>query len=162
MSVEENFVKVWTDGACKDNQNQTKSVAGVGVYFGEDSPLNLSEPLLGEKQTNQRAELTAIIKALEIIDSDRNVLVITDSKYAMKGLTEWMKNWKKNGWKNAKNKPVENKDLWVKLDNLLETSENEKRRTVKFEWVKGHSKDKGNTEADKLATFGAYMNTIRI
>jgi ribonuclease HI len=148
----EELLKVWTDGACSNNQNPKLASAGVGVFFDFGSPLNISEPLQGPIQTNQRAELTAVIRALQTVECD--VLIITDSTYAMKGAIEWMKNWKRNGWVNSKKKAVSNKDLWMQLDGLLSS----KKRKVKFKWVKGHDKDKGNQEADKLAVNGIRDN----
>lgn len=169
MSAEKSpgHIPVWTDGACSNNQDRKRASAGVGVYFGSNSILNISERLDGNIQTNQRAELTAIIRALEIV-RDKDLLIISDSQYAIKGATEWMKNWKRNGWINSKKKPVENKDLWVKLDLLLQGCDgtcinsssvcskkcNNISRDVKFQWVRGHNTDIGNIEADRLAVEG--------
>ena len=146
--MDNEYVIVWTDGACSNNQDRNSASAGVGVYFGPGSRLNISEHLPGKLQTNQRAELTAVIRAMEIV-RDRNLLIVSDSNYAIKGATEWLKNWKKNGWVNAKKEPVANKDLWIKMDELLR-----EKRDIKFKWVKGHSTEPGNIEADKLAVAG--------
>lgn len=172
--IDNNYVTVWTDGACSNNQNGAFASAGVGVYFGVDSPLNISEALPGTLQTNQRAELSAIIRALEIV-RDKDLLIISDSNYGIKGATEWMKNWKKNGWVNSKKEPVANKDLWMKLDLLLQGCDgscstnglctkkcNNIKRKVKFKWVKGHSNDVGNKEADKLAVDGIKKKKVKL
>jgi ribonuclease HI len=101
---------------------------------------------------------------IEIV-RDKHLLVVSDSQYAIKGATEWMENWKKNGWVNSKKKPVENKDLWLKLDLLLHGCDgtckivcskkcNNINRNVKFQWVRGHNTDVGNIEADRLAVEG--------
>lgn len=151
FNVPPGYECVWTDGACSDNQSRGKAVAGVGVYFGDNDPRNVSEPLEGEKQTNQRAELTAIIRALEK-EPKKSLYIYSDSVYSIKGATEWMKNWKRKGWCKSDGGEVINKDLWEKLDGLL------KNRKVLFEWVKGHSTNVGNIQADKLAVKGAELN----
>jgi len=115
---------------------------------------NVSETLPGPRQTNQRAELTAILRALEIVPRNRDVSIITDSRYAIDCVTSWYVNWRKNGWKTSANKVVENKDL---VENIL--AKIEERNSLKvqtlFEWIKGHSNQPGNVEADKLAVEGA-------
>lgn len=149
----QNCTLVWTDGACSDNQDATKARAGLGVYFGPDSALNLSEPLSSnERHTNNRAELKAIIRAIEI-KPNTNLLINTDSRYASKGVNEWMKKWKLNNWMSSKRQPVENQDLWKRLDELLNNAKND-GIFITFKWVKGHATNKGNIEADKLAKLG--------
>ena len=96
--------------------------------------------------TNNRMELTAVIKALEHYDEAREIEVFTDSKYVMQGITEWIKNWKNNHWKTSQKKDVKNKDLWVLLDTVSA------KHDIKWSWVKGHAGDYGNEIADKLAT----------
>ena len=149
--VPEGFTVAWTDGACSNNQSKKSAKGGVGVYFGPNHALNISEPLTGMKQTNQRAELTAVIRALETY-RDADMYIITDSLYAINGATAWIKKWKKNKWMNSGAKPVSNRDLWEQLDGLIEG------RQVRFHWVKGHSTDEGNIAADRLATAGAEMH----
>ena len=152
---------VWTDGACSDNQSGEKAKAGVGVYFGPNDPKNLSEPLPGPKQTNQRAELWATIRALQVFQMFEKsagiytLHVHTDSMYVINGITKWIRGWKKNGWISSKKKPVENKDLWEKLDGLTQYK-------TKLEWhhVKGHSGNPGNEAADRLAVLGAKMTDV--
>lgn len=115
---------------------------------------NLSETLTGARQTNQRAELTAILRALDIVPRNRAVTIVTDSRYAIDCVTSWSINWRKNGWKTAAGKAVENKDL---VENILNKIEERQRLRVqtKFEWIKGHANHPGNVEADKLAVNGA-------
>lgn len=115
---------------------------------------NVSETLPGSRQTNQRAELTAILRALEIVPRNRDVVIITDSKYAIDCVTEWFINWRRNGWKTASGKVVENKDI---IENVLSKIEERAKLVVRtnFEWIKGHANHPGNVEADRLAVDGA-------
>jgi ribonuclease HI len=143
-------LEVWTDGACSHNQDAKKARAGLGVYFGPGDSCNLSEPLpSNERQTNQRAELLAAIRALEVVLAysleTRPICLYSDSQYVVKGVQEWLPNWKRKGWRNAKRKPVENQDLWKRLDALLP------RISIKWRHVKGHAGNPGNVAADALA-----------
>jgi ribonuclease HI len=95
--------------------------------------------------TNNRMELTATIRALEALKRRSAVRLFTDSQYVLKGITEWLENWKRRGWKTASRKPVLNQDLWQRLDAV--SSEHD----VEFVWVKGHSGVAGNERADELA-----------
>ena len=174
-------VRIYTDGSSLSN-GQVGANGGVGVWFGPRDRRNISEPLTGTKQTNQRAELTALLRALEVGPKDRRLDIVTDSTYAIKCVTEWSIKWRTNGWVNAAHKPVENKDLVQKVVDMLDERlrlnayragdedevERERRRAekagqpwhwgpagVKFTWVKGHDKDEGNTAADRLAVDGA-------
>ncbi|KAK6380703.1 hypothetical protein LTS17_004903 [Exophiala oligosperma] len=115
---------------------------------------NVSEALKGSKQTNQRAELTAILRALNIAPLHREITIYTDSKYSIDCVTNWYKNWKKNNWTNSKGKPVENKDLVVEIRDKIEEREQFSKGTY-FVWVKGHSDNPGNIAADRLAVAGA-------
>jgi len=110
--------------------------------------------LPGARQTNQRAELTAILRALEIVPRHRDISIITDSRYAIDCVTSWYVNWRKNGWRTSAGKAVENKDL---VENILAKIEERNSLMVQtlFEWIKGHSNQLGNVEADKLAVEGA-------
>ena len=151
-------VHVYTDGACKGNQFKKGAIAGVGVWFGKNDDRNVSERLAGAIQTNNRAELTALIRAIEIHFQVQNeiskrikfspLVLHTDSQYCKNGIESWIINWKKNGWKTASKKPVKNKDLWMRLDELRND------RDIRFEWVEGHTGVHGNEEADKLAVAG--------
>jgi ribonuclease HI len=103
----------------------------------------------GEKETtNNRMELTAAIQGLEALKKQCRVELNTDSKYVLQGITEWLPNWKKRGWKTAGNKPVKNEDLWRRLDAAGS------RHTIEWKWVKGHSGHKENDRADELANLG--------
>jgi len=146
---------IHTDGSSLAN-GTAGARAGVGVYFGPGDPRNVSEALKGARQTNQRAELTAISRALDIAPRNRNVTIYTDSRYSIDCVTNWYKNWQRNGWLNAKGKPVENKDLVTDIRERIEEREGLGRGTY-FVWVKGHANDPGNIEADKLAVAGAMM-----
>ena len=134
--------KIYTDGACTGNPGP----GGWGaVIFDQD---NKQKNISGSEKntTNNRMELLAAIMSLKKIKTNSEVVIFTDSSYVKNGITEWMKNWKKNGWKNSSKKPVKNKDLWEKLDKLCETN------NVSWKWVKGHSTNEFNNLADELAT----------
>ena len=120
---------------------------------------NVSETLPGSRQTNQRAELTAIFRALEIVPRNRHVVIITDSRYAIDCVTAWYVNWRKNGWKTSAGKAVENKDI---VENVLAKIEERDRLQVQtsFEWIKGHANHPGNIEADKLAVDAARKGPV--
>jgi ribonuclease HI len=132
---------IYTDGGCRGNPG----IGGWGVWlqFGE-----FDKKMYGSSQdtTNNRMELTAAIKALEALKSDKiEVDLFTDSKYVMDGITKWIKSWKVKDWKTANKKAVKNVDLWKILDELNQ------KFCVNWHWVKGHSGDKGNEIADNLA-----------
>lgn len=136
-------VEIFTDGACRGNPGP----GGWGVllrYNGHEKELYGAE----QETTNNRMELMAAIKGLEALTRVCKVEVTTDSQYVRKGITEWMHNWKKNGWKTANKKPVKNKDLWQELDNILQSHE------IIWHWVKGHSGHPENERADELANRG--------
>ena len=118
----------------------------------------MSEPLRGSKQTNQRAELTAVLRALEIAPRHRDVTIFTDSKYSISCVTEWYKNWVLNKWLNSNRKPVENKDLIAEIRHRIDERDMLNRLTL-FTWVKGHAADEGNIAADRLATKGAAASS---
>ena len=134
--------KIYTDGACSGNPGP--GGWGAVIFDQDDKQKNISG---SEKNTtNNRMELLAAIMSLKKIKTNSEVVIFTDSTYVKNGITEWMKNWKKNGWKNSNKKPVKNKDLWVKLDKLCEAN------NVSWKWVKGHSTNEFNNLADELAT----------
>lgn len=143
---------IWTDGACSNN-GRVGARAGVGVWFGPDDERNISERLPGT-QTNQRAEMYAGLRALQIVkmteEKETKIEIMTDSTYLIKGITDWIYGWKSGGWKR---KP-KNEDLWKRLD--VERSDVD----VKWTYVKGHSGVLGNEEADKLATNGAKKDSV--
>ena len=134
--------KIYTDGACSGNPGT--GGWGAVIIDQDDKQKNISG---SEKNTtNNRMELLAAIMSLKKIKTNSEVVIFTDSTYVKNGITEWMKNWKKNGWKNSSKKPVKNKDLWEKLDKLCEAN------SVSWKWVKGHSTNEFNNLADELAT----------
>lgn len=138
-------VVIYSDGACSNN-GRDNAKAGVGVWFGENDTRNISERLPG-KQTNQRAELFAGLRALQIAKENRieKVEIVTDSRYLVKGITEWIISWKAGNWKRQ----PKNEDLWKSLDAERENID------AKWRWVRGHSGVQGNDGADSLATAGA-------
>ena len=135
------MINIYTDGACSGNPGK----GGWGAYIEAE---NSVEELSGYENstTNNRMELTAVIKSLEYIQNPVEINIFTDSKYVMEGINSWIKNWKKNNWKTSNKKPVKNKDLWEKLDSLIINQK------VKWTWVKGHNGNIGNEKADFLAT----------
>lgn len=103
----------------------------------------------GELQTtNNRMELLAAISALELLNRPSKVHLYTDSQYVMKGITEWLPNWRRKGWKTSSGSAVKNADLWQRLDLAAQP------HTIDWRWVKGHSGDPGNEKADQLANRG--------
>jgi ribonuclease HI len=136
-------IEIWTDGACSGNPGP----GGWGAVLKTgDTEKELSG---GEAATtNNRMELMAAIEALNALKKPCQVRLHTDSKYVMDGLTKWMANWKRRGWKTAENKPVKNVDLWQALDEAA------KRHQVEWVWVKGHAGDTMNERADQLARDG--------
>lgn len=139
-------VIAYTDGACRGNPGP--GGWGVSLQYGE----HLKELCGGEAPTtNNRMELMAAISALESLREACTVILHTDSKYVLQGLTEWLPGWKKRGWKTADKKPVKNQDLWQRLDLAAA------RHQIDWRWVKGHSGDQGNDNADRLANKGLEL-----
>jgi len=133
---------IYTDGACSGNPGP--GGWGAVIFDNNNKQKNISG---SEKDTtNNRMELSAAIMALTKIKASSEITIYTDSTYVKNGITEWVLKWKENGWKNSNKKPVKNKDLWVKLDNLCVQNK------VIWKWVKGHSTNKYNNLADELAT----------
>ncbi|KAL2264995.1 hypothetical protein VTJ83DRAFT_7505 [Remersonia thermophila] len=151
LQQQNSVVVVYTDGSSRAN-GRADAAAGVGVYFGPGDPRNISERLKG-LQTNQRAELTAILRALESVDLDQDLEIRTDSKYSIRCVTEWYINWERNGWR-TQGGPVKNADLVQDVRKKIEEREAHGAGT-QFIWVKGHAMDPGNIAADKLAVDGA-------
>ncbi|MDJ0712167.1 MAG: ribonuclease HI [Woeseiaceae bacterium] len=136
-------IEIYTDGACRGNPGP----GGWGVLLiagHHRKTMHGGDP----ETTNNRMELTAAIEALNVLRRPSKVMLHTDSKYVMDGITEWMSNWKQRGWKTANRKPVKNKDLWIALDEATE------RHDIEWIWVKGHDGNPGNEEADALANLG--------
>ena len=139
----EEIVEIFTDGACKGNPG----VGGWGAllqYNGKERELCGGEL----ETTNNRMELMAAIRALAALKRPCRVILHTDSKYVQQGISEWVHNWKKRGWKTADKKPVKNEDLWRQLDELAA------KHRVQWVWVKGHAGHDGNERADQLANQG--------
>jgi len=133
-------VELFTDGACRGNPGP----GGWGALLrweGEERELRGFDP----DTTNNRMELIAAIRGLEALKRPCRVDLTTDSQYLRKGVTEWMPQWKRRGWRTAKGKPVQNRDLWEELDTLLQ------RHDVRFHWIRGHSGHAENERADGLA-----------
>ncbi|KZT02364.1 ribonuclease H-like protein [Laetiporus sulphureus 93-53] len=149
---------VYCDGACKGN-GQAESVAGIGVWWGRSDPRNLAERCPGS-QTNNRAELIAIVRVLETAPHNKNPLIIkTDSQYSIKCLRTWLPKWLDNGFKTAKGDPVKNVQLIYYLNALLAQRALEGQK-VHLEYVRGHAGEEGNEGADALANIGAYKPTV--
>ena len=140
------MIKIYTDGSCLGNPGN----GGWAAIIIEDEK---KTDIKGSKKdtTNNQMELLAPIKALKKIPKGSNVQIFTDSKYVKSGITEWIHNWKKNGWKTANKQPVKNKNLWTELDLLT----NEFK--IKWIWVKGHSTDSLNNEVDLIARGAANI-----
>ena len=143
------FVDVYVDGACRNNGQQNPQ-GGCGVYWAEYHPLNTSEYLIGDKHTNNRAELTAVIIALEKAKQiqTQNMHISTESKYVKEGITKWIISWKTNGWKTKQITDVLNKDLWLTIDRLSSEVH------LNWFWVEGHTDVQGNLKADEFAKSG--------
>ena len=136
-------ITIYTDGACKGNPGP----GGWGAWLksGEhERELWGGEPAT----TNNRMELTAVIEALSALKTSSQVVLYLDSEYVRNGITSWIHNWKRRGWKTADNKPVKNVDLWQRLDVLAQTHQ------IEWRWVKGHAGDPGNERADGVANRG--------
>jgi ribonuclease HI len=140
-------VDIYTDGACKGNP-------GPGGWGALLRTGRHEKALCGGERvtTNNRMELMAVIRALEALKRPLRVRVHTDSRYVQRGISEWIGNWKKNGWKTSSKSPVKNADLWQELDRLAAGHQ------IEWIWVKGHAGHAGNERADQLANEGiAHM-----
>jgi ribonuclease HI len=136
-------VAVWTDGACSGNPGPG-GWGAVLCYGDHEKELCGGEPLT----TNNRMELLAAISAVEALSRPCAVDLHTDSQYLRGGVTGWINNWKRNGWRTADKKPVKNEDLWRRLDEAAT------RHEIAWKWVKGHAGDAMNERADELARRG--------
>ena len=144
--MSDGIAEIFTDGACSGNPGP----GGWGALLrwgGREKEL-----FGGEKDTtNNRMELTAVIKALESLTRPVKVRLHTDSTYVMQGITKWIHGWKKNGWKTSAKEPVKNEDLWRALDEAV------KRHDIEWKWVKGHAGHVENERADALANKGVTL-----
>lgn len=140
MNTESSMVEIFTDGACRGNPGP----GGWGAilrYKEHEKHINGAEVFT----TNNRMELTAVIKALETLKRPCVVSITTDSEYVHQGITSWLLQWKKNGWRNSQKQTVKNMDLWHELDKIAG------RHKINWHWVKGHSNHPENELADQLA-----------
>lgn len=143
QSVEISTVEMFTDGACRGNPGP----GGWGVVLrhnGAEKALCGGEP----STTNNRMELMAAIRGLESLTRPCRVVLTTDSKYVMTGMTEWLANWKRRGWKTANKGPVKNVELWQRLDLACQPHQ------LEWRWVRGHTGHRENEMADRLANQG--------
>jgi len=136
-------VEIYTDGACKGNP-------GAGGWGASLESGGKTRELFGGEAytTNNRMELTAVIRALEALRGRCRVRLHTDSQYVQLGISEWIHQWKKRGWRTADKKPVKNEDLWRRLDELSQ------QHDIEWRWVRGHDGNVGNERADELANRG--------
>ena len=134
------MIKIYTDGSCIGNPGKG-GWAAIIIINDKKTQMTGSQ----KNTTNNQMELLAPIEALKKIPEGSKVQIFTDSKYVKSGITEWIHNWKKNGWKTANKQSVKNKEFWIELDLLTEKFE------IKWNWVKGHSTDKLNNEVDLIA-----------
>ena len=136
-------VRIYTDGACRGNPGP----GGWGallIYRSREKELSGAE----EHTTNNRMELTAAIEALQAVRRKCRIHLTTDSRYLMDGVRKWLPRWRRNRWLNSRKKPIANRDLWERLDELSS------RFDIDWHWVKGHGDDEGNVRADGLANAG--------
>ena len=136
-------VEIFTDGACSGNPGPG-GWGAILAFQGREKELMGGEPAT----TNNRMELTAVIRALESLEARSRVRLYTDSQYVQKGITEWIHDWKRRGWRTADRKPVKNIDLWKRLDEVAQGHE------VEWHWVRGHAGHPENERADALANKG--------
>lgn len=141
--TDDRVVEIYTDGACKGNPGP--GGWGAWLRWGEhEKSLCGGETLT----TNNRMELMAVIQALSALKRPSEVILHTDSQYVRMGITQWIHNWKRKGWRTADNKPVKNDDLWRQIDALTH------QHRIDWRWVKGHAGNAGNEKADALANEG--------
>ena len=140
------MIKIYTDGSCLENPGNG-GWAAIIINGGKKTQIKGSKI----NTTNNQMELLAPIKALNKIPKGSKVQIFTDSKYVKSGITEWIHNWKKNGWKTANKQEVKNKNLWTELDFLAKEFE------ISWNWVKAHSTDELNNEVDLIAREAANL-----
>ena len=140
------MIKIYTDGSCLENPGNG-GWAAIIIDEGKKTQIKGNK----KNTTNNQMELLAPIEALKKIPKGSEVQIFTDSKYVKSGITEWIHNWKKNGWKTADKQPVKHKELWEELDLLANQFE------IVWNWVKAHSTDELNNEVDLIAREAANL-----
>ena len=150
MSNPQNIVYIYTDGACKGNPGP--GGWGAVLKYG-DSVKEIKG--FAPDTTNNIMEITAVIEALKSLTRSCDIIITTDSNYVKDGITQWIHNWKKKGWKTANKKPVKNKECWLQLDVEVQ------RHQIEWKWVKGHSGHPENERADELANEAVEDNGNR-
>jgi len=141
--MDDKLIQIYTDGACRGNPGPGGwgAILICGDYRKEIKGGSLLT-------TNNIMELTAVIKALEMLKNKSTIEITTDSTYVKDGITKWIHNWKVKGWRTASKKPVKNKELWIQLDTLSS------KHTITWKWVRGHTGHPENEIADQLANQG--------
>ena len=142
------MIDVYTDGSCLGNPGN-----GGWAFLVKKNDIISSRSGFVLNTTNNQMELTAAIKAIEFLDTNDVINLLTDSNYVKNGITSWIKNWKVNNWKNSSKQPVKNKDLWERLDELNSI------KSVNWQWVKAHSTNNYNNQVDLLARQSAESLT---
>ena len=150
MTKNSNLVQIFTDGACKGNPGP----GGWGAIMKYGDHVKELNGYSAET-TNNIMELTAVIEALKSLTRPCAIILTTDSNYVKNGITQWIHNWKKKGWKTANKKPVKNKECWLQLDIEVQ------RHQIEWKWVKGHSGHPENERADELANEAVEDNENR-
>ena len=140
------MIKIYTDGSCIGNPGNGGWAA---IIINGENKIQIKGSQ--KNTTNNQMELLAPIQALKKIPKGSKVQIFTDSKYVKSGITEWIHNWKKNGWKTSNKKQVKNKDFWTELDFLTNEFE------INWSWVKAHSTNKLNNEVDLIAREAANL-----
>lgn len=141
-------ITIYTDGSCIGNPGRG-GWGAILMYTDTNGKLH-KKKIRGDDSftTNNRMELTAVIESLKNLKEKCNIDLYSDSKYVIEGITKWLLNWKKKKWKTSNKKPVQNQDLWQRLDEQVE------KHNINFHWVKGHAYDELNNEVDELARNG--------
>lgn len=155
-------IEIYTDGACRGNGQVTNAPAGIGcvLLIPDRQPIFFKEKLRFEQNTNNKAEICAVIRALELLFKNYSpfdksefakdkLIIYSDSAYLINGITNWINGWRANGWINSKKEPVKNRELWENLDRKIKFFEQD--FNIEFVKVKGHSGNKWNEKCDELA-----------
>lgn len=146
------MVKLYCDGACKNNQSGNGK-GGWGVYIQNEDGSELKLTGGCESTTNNRMELQGLLEGLKALKPSDDAEIYSDSKYVIDGITKWLKNWKRNGFQTAAKKPVKNDDLWKEIDHVL----TQRNGSTKIIWIRGHTGNPGNEIADALANEGVRL-----